>query len=79
MAVNAVLPVLAAVARGRGDRDGSARLTALFEALPSLPLNSLTREAVRLIGGPVAGLGACEQQGLLHLYRRAVSYAGPAR
>ena len=64
----------AALARGRGDCVAIARLTALFEEFPSLPANSLTREAVRLIGDRGAGrLGACEQQGLQDLYRRAVA------
>ena len=78
MAANAVLPGLAAQARRRGDRRGVARLAALFEEVPPLPANSLTREAFRLLGDRDAGrLGACEQQGLLHLYRRAVASDGP--
>ena len=78
MAANAVLPGLAAQARRRDDRHGVARLAALFEEVPPLPANSLTREASRLLGDRDTGrLGACEQQGLLHLYRRAVASDGP--
>jgi hypothetical protein len=60
--VNAVLPVLLAMARERGDRAWTSRLKGLFESFPQLPHNGLTREAARLIGGAAVGrLGACEQ------------------
>lgn len=69
IAVNAVLPLLAAL--GDGDARG------MYEAAPSLPDNTITREALSLIGKRRGlRLGGCQQQGLLALYRLAVG-GGP--
>ncbi len=63
--VNAVLPLLAALG-GSGAED-------LFMRYPALPENALTREARRLTGAKGMRLSACEQLGLLRLYRGSIS------
>jgi hypothetical protein len=70
MAMNAVIPVLAAMAHGREAR----RLAALFESFPSLEENTVTGEARRMLGeNGRMRLGACEQLGLMRAYRLAVA------
>jgi len=74
IAINAVLPTLVAIATLDEDQAGAAGHQALYERFPSLPSNTITREATRLLGPRVGlRLGACEQQGLIHLYRQAIS------
>ena len=63
--VNAVLPLLAAT--------GNAGAEELFLRYPSLPENALTREARRLTGAQGMRLSACEQLGLLRLYRGSIA------
>lgn len=63
--VNAVLPLLAA----KDNSDAEA----LFLRYPSLPENSLAREARRLTGAQGMRLSACEQLGLLRLYRGSIA------
>ncbi|MDE2838528.1 MAG: DUF2851 family protein [Chloroflexota bacterium] len=63
--VNAALPLLAAT--GNADAEG------LFLRHPALPENSLTREARRLTGARGMRLSACEQMGLLRLYRGSIA------
>ncbi len=70
IAVNAALPLLAAWEGGGGN--GAA---ALYRMFPPLPDNSVTREARRLAGVVGMRLSACEQQGLIRLYRRGVAGA----
>ncbi len=70
IAVNAALPLLAAKEEGGGS--GAA---ALYRMFPPLPENSVTREARRLAGAVGMRLTACEQQGLIRLYRRGVAGA----
>ena len=65
IAVNAVLPVLAAT--------GNSDAEELFLQYPPLPENSLTREARRLTGAQGMRLSACEQLGLLRLYRGSIA------
>ena len=74
MAVGAVLPALAAEAAATGDGRLSRCVHAAYERFPTLPDNTVTREARRLLGprAQAMRLGACEHQGLMHLYRRAV-------
>jgi hypothetical protein len=64
--VNAALPLLAAT--------GCEQARSMYEGAPALPDNTVTREAIALVGARKGlRLGACQQQGLLHLYRAAVS------
>lgn len=63
--VNAVLPLLAA----RGD----SRAEELFVRYPALPENGLIREARRLAGAKGMRLSACEQLGLVRLYRGSIA------
>ena len=63
--VNAVLPLLTAV--------GNPRSEDVFMRYPSLPENSLTREARRLTGAQGMRLSACEQLGLVRLYRGSIA------
>ena len=62
--VNAVLPLLAA---------GNPHAEDVFVQYPSLPENSLTREARRLTGAQGIRLSACEQLGLVRLYRGSIA------
>ena len=76
IAVNVALPVLDAWAEAAGDQTLRARCRQLYQSLPALQENTITREARRLAGGsylPKVHLGACRQQGLLHLYWKAVA------
>ena len=63
--VNAVLPLLVAL--------GNADAEDLFLRYPALPENSLTREARRLTGAQGMRLSACEQLGLVRLYRGSIA------
>ena len=73
IAAGAALPILAADAGLRGDRALGKHVQTLYERLPSLPGNTLTREARRLLGPHArVRLNACEHQGLMHAYRAAV-------
>ena len=79
--VNAVLPALAAQANLAGDGAAVERVRSTYRGLPALPDNTLTKEAKLLLGQAAPKrLGACEQQGLIHLYRAAVVSAttGPS-
>ena len=68
MAVSAVLPVL------RGLPNAARAVDKLYASFPSLSENTITREARRLLGKHERlKMSACEQQGLMHLYRQAVS------
>ena len=62
--VNAVLPLLAV---------GNPHAEDVFVQYPSLPENSLTREARRLTGAQGMRLSACEQLGLVRLYRGSIA------
>ena len=76
MVVNVALPVLDAWAGTQEDPELRTRCRRLYLAMPALQENTITREARRLAGGPYLPglrLGACEQQGLMHLYRKAVA------
>ena len=64
IAVNAALPALAAA--GSGDAEG------VYSRFPAPPENALTKEARRLSGAARTRLTACEQIGLIRLYRRSV-------
>ena len=64
IAVNAALPALAAA--GSGDAEG------VYLRFPAPPENALTKEARRLAGAGGMRLTACEQIGLIRLYRRSV-------
>ena len=63
--VNAVLPLL--VAKGASHAEG------VFAQYPALPENSLTREARRLTAAQGMRLSACEQLGLVRLYRGSIA------
>ncbi len=63
--VNAVLPLLAAT--------GNPHAEDVFMQHPSLSENALTREARRLTGAQGMRLSACEQLGLLRLYRGSIA------
>lgn len=64
IAVNAALPALAAA--GSGEAEG------VYSRFPAPPENALTKEARRLAGAAGTRLTACEQIGLIRLYRRSV-------
>ena len=70
IAVNAALPLLAA-----HGSDGGALAEEAYRRFPALPENAATREARRLAGAEGMRLSACEQQGLIRLYRRGVAGA----
>ena len=70
IAVNAALPLLAALGS-----DGGALAEEAYRRFPALPENAATREARRLAGAEGMRLSACEQQGLIRLYRRGVAGA----
>ena len=74
IAVNAVIPVLLATSRATRDRALSRACVACYQTFPALGDNTVIREARRLLGqrGPKLRLSACEHQGLMRLYRRAV-------
>ena len=74
-AVGGVLPTLGAEAALRDDRRLATLVRGVYDRLPALPDNTITREARRLLGpgGTSMRLNACEHQGLMHLYRRAVA------
>ena len=65
IAVNAALPALAAA--------GASGAEGVYMRFPSLPENALTKEARRLAGAAGTRLSACEQIGLIRLYRRGVA------
>ena len=66
IAVNAVLPVLAAT--------DNHKARSVFESFPALGGNTVLNEALMLLGKPRAlRLSACEQLGLQRLYQEAVS------
>ena len=62
IAVNVLLPFAAAA--------GVVEAAELFERLPGEPTNRVVRYMAELLGGPdVRFRGACQQQGLLHLFK----------
>ena len=75
VAVNAVLPVLLAWAKAKRYRTLARACLACYQDFPALGDNTVTREARRLLGerGAKLRLSACEHQGLMRLYRRAVA------
>ncbi len=77
--VNAVLPALAAQATLNNDSMALDALRSAYTNLPALAENTLTKEAKLLLGDATPKrLGACEQQGLIHLYRATLAVAGPS-
>ena len=77
--VNAVLPALAAQATLNNDSTALDALRSAYTSLPALAENTLTKEAKLLLGDTTPKrLGACEQQGLIHLYRATLAVAGPS-
>jgi hypothetical protein len=79
IAVNAVLPILVADAHRRDDTPAAIGLYQAYERCTAPPPNTVVREALRLLGhqGRLT-LGACEQQGLMRCYQRAVASYPPA-
>lgn len=71
--VNAVLPTIAAWAKIGGDGDLYRAVTRRYREHPSLPSNSVLREAERAMrrrGCPVGRMrGARRQQGAMHVYK----------
>ena len=71
--VNAVLPTVAAWAEIGGDGDLYRAATRRYREHPSLPSNSVLREAeraIRLRGCPIGRVrGARRQQGAMHVYK----------
>ena len=75
MAVNVVLPPLEAWSKARKDEAAQGQCLGAYLALPSLQENTITKAARWIAGSPYLPhlhLSACMQQGLPHLYRRAV-------
>jgi hypothetical protein len=69
LAVNVALPWALAVAQRRALSWLTARIAAVYAALPASPLNQVEREMVAQLGGlPGLKLDARRQQGLLHLH-----------
>jgi hypothetical protein len=77
MAVNAVLPFLHAYASARRDPELARRSIAVYQGLPKLDDNEVTREMRRRLfpEKDAPKLTARRQQGLVHLYKRMI--AGP--
>ena len=75
--INAVLPTVAAWAQSGRDAALYAEANALYRDHPSLPMNSVLNEAVRVLrvrGYPVPRLRcARRQQGVMHIYRQMVT------
>ncbi len=74
MFVDAIVPIMLAVARAGGDRDMENRLHRAYATLPRLPENSVHRFMVsRIFGGAAHAdpilTSARRQQGLLQLFR----------
>lgn len=73
IAINAVLPLIAAWAEKRRDRSLYSKTLRLFSNHPSLPANSVSKEAERMLRirgtGPERIAGARQQQGLIHIYK----------
>ena len=72
-AVNAVLPVIAAQVMIEAQAGMSDAAAEAYRRFPALPDNSVTREARRLAGAQGMRLSACEQLGLMRLYRRGIA------
>ena len=72
-AVNAVLPVIAAQAMIEALPAMSDAAAEAYRRFPALPDNSVSREARRLAGAQGMRLSACEQLGLMRLYRRGIA------
>ena len=73
MVVNVLLPFFGAYAGFRGSRQLHERCAELYRAFPRLADNEITREMARLLGRDAveaAVVGAREQQGLMHVYRK---------
>ena len=81
MAVNVVLPFLHAWALVRRDAELTSLTCERYRRMPALEENEVTREMRRLLGSPgrrVEAGTARRHQGLMHLYRTAVTgAAGP--
>jgi hypothetical protein len=76
MAVNVVLPFLSAWATEQRDAALAERSLGMYRRMPALQENEVTREMRRLLGAPARRFeawSARRQQGLMHLYRGAVS------
>lgn len=71
--VNVILPGARAIAEIEGDHGAIRRATELFRSHPKTQLNSIEREAMTLLktrGFTSTARNACEQQGLIHIYRQ---------
>ena len=71
--MNAVLPVIAARVMIEAQAGMSDAAAEAYRRFPALPDNSVTREARRLAGAQGMRLSACEQLGLMRLYRRGIA------
>ena len=68
IAANVVLPFASAVAALEGDTSLGARARAVYEVLPGLPSNAITRLMARQLGLARLPTGAAVQQGLQHVW-----------
>ena len=68
VAANVVLPFASALAALAGDDDLCVRALAVFDALPGLPSNAITRLMARQHGMRRLPAGAAAQQGLQHIW-----------
>ena len=69
IAVNVVLPFLFAWGGVARDRELSSACKEIFQRMPGLADNEITREMKRLLPSEVDTRGARRQQGLIHLYK----------
>ena len=80
--VNVILPGAHALAEMDGDRRTARKAIDLYRSHPKTQRNSIEAEAALLLrvrGIDIAARGACEQQGLIHIYRLMTSPARQAR
>lgn len=68
VAANVVLPFASAVAALDGDKPLGRRALAVYEVLPGLPSNQITRLMALQLGLPRLPSGAAAQQGLQHVW-----------
>lgn len=68
LAANVVLPFAAALATVTGDAALECQAVAVFDALPGLPSNQITREMRRQLGLRKLPSGAAAQQGMHHVW-----------
>jgi hypothetical protein len=82
ISVNVLLPGAHAIGSLSRDRRLMEKVTALFRAHPLTQRNSIESEAASLLkaaGAPHHAHTACEQQGLLHIYRLMTAATRPDR